>query len=55
MNSFGHAQELSEEVMYKHIELYVNKIFSSIGLEGRDAITKMFEKAQELDSFRIRP
>jgi 1,4-dihydroxy-6-naphthoate synthase len=44
----AHAQEMSEEVMYKHIELYVNKYSVELGLEGRDAITKMFEKAQEL-------
>ncbi len=43
-----HAQEMSEEVMYKHIELYVNKYSVELGLEGRNAITKMFEKAQEL-------
>ncbi|MGJ1224483.1 menaquinone biosynthesis family protein [Sphingobacterium siyangense] len=44
----AHAQEMSEEVMYKHIELYVNKYSVELGHEGRDAITKMFEKAQEL-------
>ncbi|WP_294185615.1 MULTISPECIES: 1,4-dihydroxy-6-naphthoate synthase [unclassified Sphingobacterium] len=44
----AHAQEMSEEVMYKHIELYVNKYSVALGIEGRNAITKMFEKAQEL-------
>lgn len=43
-----HAQEMSEEVMYKHIELYVNQYSIDLGAEGRNAITKMFEKAQEL-------
>ena len=43
-----HAQEMSEEVMYKHIELYVNKYSIELGIEGRNAIAKMFEKAQEL-------
>ncbi|MDM1296043.1 1,4-dihydroxy-6-naphthoate synthase [Sphingobacterium sp. N143] len=43
-----HAQEMSEEVMYKHIELYVNQYSIALGAEGRNAITKMFEKAQEL-------
>ena len=44
----AHAQEMSEEVMYKHIELYVNKYSLALGIEGRNAITKMFDKAQEL-------
>lgn len=44
----SHAQEMSEEVMYKHIELYVNKYSVELGIEGRNAITKMFQKAQEM-------
>ena len=44
----SHAQEMSEDVMYKHIELYVNKYSVELGDEGRDAITKMFQKAQEM-------
>jgi len=44
----SHAQEMSEEVMYKHIDLYVNKYSVELGAEGRNAITKMFEKAQDL-------
>jgi len=34
--------------MYKHIDLYVNKYSVELGAEGRNAITKMFEKAQDL-------
>lgn len=41
----SHAQEMSEEVMYKHIDLYVNKYSLDLGSEGRKAINTMFEKA----------
>jgi 1,4-dihydroxy-6-naphthoate synthase len=41
-----HAQEMSEEVMYKHIELYVNKYSIELGEEGRKAIDVMFTMAQ---------
>ncbi|HWZ36025.1 MAG TPA: 1,4-dihydroxy-6-naphthoate synthase [Mucilaginibacter sp.] len=42
-----HAQEMSEEVMYKHIELYVNKYSVDLGEEGRKAIRLMFDTALE--------
>lgn len=44
----SHAQEMEEEVMYKHIELYVNKYSAHLGNEGRSAIQQMFDKAQGL-------
>jgi 1,4-dihydroxy-6-naphthoate synthase len=40
-----HAQEMSEEVMYKHIHLYVNKYSIELGTEGRKAIQLLFDKA----------
>jgi len=43
----GHAQEMEEAVMYKHIELYVNKYSINLGTEGRKAIDILFEMAQE--------
>lgn len=43
----SHAQELSEEVMYKHIELYVNKYSVDLGVEGRKAIELLFKTARE--------
>jgi 1,4-dihydroxy-6-naphthoate synthase len=43
----AHAQEMSEEVMYKHIELYVNKYSIDLGTEGRKAINVLFKMAQE--------
>lgn len=42
-----HAQEMSEEVMYKHIDLYVNKYTIDLGTEGRKAIDVLFQMAQE--------
>lgn len=40
-----HAQAMDEEVMYKHIELYVNQYSIDLGLEGRKAIDMLFEIA----------
>ena len=40
-----HAQEMSEEVMRKHINLYVNDYSKSLGTEGQHAIQTLFEKA----------
>jgi 1,4-dihydroxy-6-naphthoate synthase len=37
-----HAQEMSEDVMYKHIDLYVNKYSVDLGSEGRRAIQLLF-------------
>ncbi len=41
----SHAQEMSTEVMYKHIELYVNKYSVDLGEEGRNAVSLFFEEA----------
>jgi len=43
----SHAQEMSEEVMYKHIELYVNKYSVDLGEEGRKAVQILFDTACE--------
>ena len=42
-----HSQEMSEKVMMQHVELYVNKYSIDLGIEGRAAITQMFNLAQE--------
>jgi oligoribonuclease len=42
-----HAQEMSEEVIYKHIDLYVNKYAVELGVEGRKAINLLFDTAVE--------
>lgn len=44
-----HAQEMSEEVMYQHINLYVNEYSLQLGVLGRQAIQAMFDKAWELN------
>lgn len=43
----SHAQEMDEAVMYKHIDLYVNKYSVDLGIEGRKAIDILFKMAQE--------
>jgi 1,4-dihydroxy-6-naphthoate synthase len=43
----SHAQEMSEEVMYKHIDLYVNKFSVDLGEEGKKAIKLLFNTALE--------
>jgi 1,4-dihydroxy-6-naphthoate synthase len=45
----ANAQEMSEEVMYKHIHLYVNNFSVDLGIEGKRAIQLLFDKAQELN------
>jgi 1,4-dihydroxy-6-naphthoate synthase len=42
----AHAQEMSEEVMYQHIDLYVNEYSVDLGSEGRRAVQVLFERAQ---------
>lgn len=41
----GNAQEMEEEVMRKHINLYVNDFTTDLGEEGKRAVRKMFEEA----------
>jgi 1,4-dihydroxy-6-naphthoate synthase len=40
-----HAQEMSEEVMRQHIDLYVNDYSVALGDEGRRAVQVLFERA----------
>jgi 1,4-dihydroxy-6-naphthoate synthase len=42
----AHAQEMSEEVMYKHIDLYVNDFSIDLGDEGRAAVSALFDRAR---------
>jgi 1,4-dihydroxy-6-naphthoate synthase len=41
-----HAQEMSEDVMYRHIDLYVNEYSVDLGREGRRAVEVLFERAK---------
>jgi len=49
-----HAQEMSEEVMKKHIALYVNEFSIDLGELGEKAIQLMFNKAKELNLFQYK-
>ena len=42
----AHAQEMSEDVMYRHIDLYVNEFSIDLGPEGRRAVEILFERAR---------
>jgi 1,4-dihydroxy-6-naphthoate synthase len=39
---------MDESVMYQHIALYVNEYSIDLGVEGKKAIDKLFEKARAL-------
>ena len=43
-----HAQEMSEEVMRKHIDLYVNNFSVDLGKDGREAVLKFIDVYKEL-------
>ena len=43
-----HAQTMSEEVMYKHIELYVNDYSINLGDRGMKAVELLFNRAGSL-------
>lgn len=45
----AHAQEMSEEVMYKHIDLYVNNYSVDLGPDGKQAVATLFDKAAALN------
>jgi 1,4-dihydroxy-6-naphthoate synthase len=40
-----HAQEMSDDVMYRHIDLYVNEFSIDLGSEGRRAVEVLFDTA----------
>lgn len=42
-----HAQEMDADVMKQHVDLYVNQYSSDLGEEGKNAITQMFNLAQQ--------
>lgn len=43
-----HSQEMSESVMRKHIDLYVNNYSINLGEEGKKAVTTMLDVYQQL-------
>ena len=44
----AHAQEMSEDVMKKHIDLYVNKYSIDLRDTGTQAVSLLFNKAKEI-------
>jgi 1,4-dihydroxy-6-naphthoate synthase len=42
------AQEMSDEVIRKHIQLYVNDFSLALGINGRKAVETMFTKAAQI-------
>lgn len=42
-----HAQEMDQEVMYKHIDLYVNKYSLDLGETGKKAIKTLYKEAEK--------
>jgi 1,4-dihydroxy-6-naphthoate synthase len=43
-----HAQEMSEEVMRQHINLYVNEYTVSLGPQGRQAVWQLLESSSQI-------
>ncbi len=49
----SHAQEMNEDVMRKHIELYVNDYTTNLGAAGMNAINKFFQVFNSNKSSRL--
>lgn len=50
-----HAQEMSEDVMRKHIDLYVNNFSADLGDEGKRAVLKLIEVYNKNSRGKIQP
>ncbi len=50
-----HAQEMDEEVMKKHIALYVNQFSVDLGEVGKNAVNILFKKAFETQLIDVIP
>ena len=48
-----HAQEMSDEVMRKHIDLYVNSFSLDLGIAGRSAIMQLLNLSKSLSNTNI--
>jgi 1,4-dihydroxy-6-naphthoate synthase len=51
----ANAQEMSEAVMYQHIDLYVNDYSVDLGPEGRRAVEVLFERANRAGVVPVAP
>lgn len=45
-----HSQEMNEEVMRQHIDLYVNNYSLDLGIDGKEAITTLFTVFKKINS-----
>lgn len=50
----SHARELSDGVIQKHIDLYVNEYSVNIGRKGQEAIQLLFSKGEERGLFNLK-
>ena len=50
-----HAQEMSEEVMFQHIRLYVNVYSIDLGIDGKRAITLLLQHVAEQATISAMP
>ncbi len=46
-----YAQEMNEEIMQKHVDLYVNDYSLDLGEKGRSAIKKLYQEAKVIKGF----
>ena len=44
-----YSQEMDEEIMYKHIKLYVNEYSLDLGEKGKKSIRELYQTAKELN------
>ncbi len=49
----SHSQEMSEEIMRKHIDLYVNEFSLTLGTEGRKAVKKLLEVYSDMNHSKL--
>jgi 1,4-dihydroxy-6-naphthoate synthase len=49
----SNARELDNEVMYKHIELYVNQYSVEMGDKGKEAVQLLYKKASALNILKL--
>jgi len=48
----SHSQEMSEEVMRKHIDFYVNNYSLALGDEGKNAVNKLLEVFRQVKNIK---
>lgn len=49
-----HAQELDDDVVNQHIDLYVNDFSVDLGKKGREAVEKLFSKGEKAGLFEVK-